>query len=183
MQVRSGRMIGFHTRWGIYTAWLLVFIAVTNRAAAQDRLDPQLLRTVVRVETAPDSRGNVETGGGLLMATTEDDKGRTVLITNKHMIGDYNYADHDIKTFHPWVNVFFYREGDPSGQEFRPTRVDILNKAGNLDTAKVYPHPAASIDLVAIDVTSVVEDKQTEHIGGVICNPSMLVSFGKIQEW
>jgi len=152
-------------------------------ARASDRLDPDLLKSVIRIETAANAQGNYEIGTGFLLSTTGDSSGKTLLITNKHMIGDWNYADRDISTFHPWINVFFYRVGDPSGQVYRPSKIELLNALGTLDTSRVYLHPTANIDLVAIDVTDKVNNDQVEHIFSYAYTKSYLVPFGKIHDY
>jgi hypothetical protein len=115
--------------------FLTLIVSLVTGAYASDRLDPTLLRSVLRIEGAPDPQGNVSTGGGFLMTATEDESGKVFLITNKHMIGDWNYADSDFHEYKPWINVFFYRVGDPSGRTYRPTKIDHLRGTG-LDTAK-----------------------------------------------
>jgi hypothetical protein len=155
--------------------------AVFVSAHASDRLDPVLLKSVVRIEGPPDVQNGVETGGGFLMTLTENGTGHVFLITNKHMIGDWNYADADFHTYKPWIMVFFYRTGDATGRRFRATKIDLL-KGADLDTAKVHVHSTPRIDLVAIDVTDKVRDPQ-EHIDLIAYAPSFLAAFGKIQDY
>jgi hypothetical protein len=150
-------------------------------AHASDRLNPVLLKSVLRIEGPPDAHDIVETGGGFLMTLTENGTGDVFLVTNKHMIGDWNYADADFHTYKPWINVFFYRTGDPSGQTYRATRINLLSGTG-LDTAKVHVHSTPRIDLVAINVTDRVHDPQ-EHIDSTSYAPSFLVPFGKIRDY
>jgi hypothetical protein len=117
---------------------------------------------------------------GFLVAATEDAKGKIFLVTNKHVIGDWNYADRDFRAFRPWINVFFYRANDPSGQTYRPSRIDLVNGA-NLDASRVHLHATPRIDIVAIDVTDEVRDPR-EHIDFVAYGPSYLLKFGSIQD-
>jgi len=165
-------------RWVFF---LISIVSLSVGARASDRLDPGMLKSVLRIEGPADAQGNAPTGGGFLMTLTENGSGNVFLITNKHMIGDWNYADADIRTYTPWINVFFYRIGDPSGQTYRATRIDLLSGA-TLDTAKVHMHPAPHIDLVAIDVTDKVHDPQ-EHIYSLSYSSSYLVRFAKIQDY
>jgi hypothetical protein len=158
---------------------VVVFVLVSF-VCASDRLDPALLKSVLRIECL-DAEGHPLTGGGFLMTLTDNGTGSVLLITNKHMIGDWNYADANIVNYRPWINVFFYRVGDPSGQSFRSTRIDLLKGSG-LDTAKVHMHSSPRIDLVAIDVTDKVHDSQ-EHIDSIAYTPSYLVAFAKIQDF
>ena len=111
----------------ILRAFFVLILVGVGMAHAQDRLDSALLKSVLRIETAPNANGDPNVGSGFLMVATEDTSGRVFLITNKHMVGDWNYADGDIKSFRPWINVFFYRGNDPSGQTYRATRIDLLN--------------------------------------------------------
>ena len=159
----------------------LVSIAV-SLSYGSDRLDPALLKSVLRIEWPPDAQGIVaKTGGGFLMIASEDQSGNVFLITNKHMIGDWNYADANIQTYTPWINVFFYRAGDPSGSTYKATRIDLLNGT-TVDTIKVHLHPSPRVDLVAIDVTDKVRDAK-EHIDLTSYTPSYLVPFANIQNY
>jgi trypsin-like peptidase len=158
----------------------LIFFAV-SMVYASDRLNPDLLKSVLRIEWPADAQGNVKTGGGFLMTPSEDTSGKVFLITNKHMIGDYNYADADIQNYTPWINVFFYRVGDPTGVTYKATRIDLLNGT-TLDTTRVHVHPSQRIDLVAIDVTEKVRDVN-EHINWTAYSPSYLVPFAKISDF
>jgi len=146
-----------------------------------DRLDPKMLNSVLRVECPPDAQGNKPTGGGFLVTLTQDSSGKKFLITNKHVIGDWNYADADIQTYKPWINVFFYRAGYPTGQTYKATRIDLLIGTA-LDTARVQMHASPRIDLVAVDVTDKVHDPQ-EHIDPTFYTPSYLVPFAKIRDY
>jgi len=148
-------------------------------AYASDRLDPTLLKSVLRIETAPNANGDRKVGGGFLVTATEDKTGKVFLVTNKHMIGDWNYADGDIQTPQPWIDVFFYRENDPSGQTYRPTKIALLSGA-TLDATRVRLHPAPRVDLVIIDITDKVRD-QAEHISFTAYAPSYLVQFANIR--
>ena len=157
-------------------------VGLISIACASDRFNSELRSSVVRIETLPDSKGNFEIGSGFLVSTSGDDSGKTLIITNKHMISDWNPADQNIGTFHASINVFFYRIGDPSGQSYRATKVDLLTSPGLLDKTRVHPHPSAAIDLVAIDVTDKVNDKE-QHIRFSAYARSYFVRFDKIKDF
>lgn len=163
----------------ILTTCIVLALSVGGMAHASDRLDPALLKSVLRIETAPNADGDPNVGGGFLATATEDATGKVFLVTNKHMIGDWNYADGDVATPQPWINVFFYRANDPSGQTYRPTRIDLLSGA-TLDATRVHLHPSPKVDLVIIDVTDKVRD-QAQHIDFTAYAPSYLVQFANIQ--
>lgn len=161
---------------------LAVSFNMVPSARASDRFNPDLLKSVLRIETSPDAHGSYEIGTGFLLTTSEETpSARILLITNKHMIGDWNYADGNILTFKPYINVFFYRTGDPSGLSYRPTKIDLFSGT-SLDTSKVHLHPTGGIDLVAIDVTDKI-NSPSEHIEYAVYARSYLVPFGNIQAW
>jgi hypothetical protein len=162
---KSNDTLGLGTYFGLENLFVVALILLLQSCLAAptvhaaDRLNPDLLKTVVRIETPPNATGGYEIGSGFLFSTTGDTNGRILLITNKHMIGDWNPGDQNIQTFLPWINVFFYRTGDPSGESYRATKIDLLKTPKLLDTARVHLHPKEAIDLVAIEVTDKVNDK------------------------
>lgn len=160
----------------------LLLVVMATPALGSDRLNPDLLKSVLRIESAPDAKGEYEIGSGFLVSTTGDESGRLLLITNKHMIGDWNYADRNIQTYRPWINVFFYRTGDPSGQSYRASKINVLTDHGMLDSSKVHLHPEAGIDLVAIDVTDIA-NVPSEHIVYSAYARSYLLPFNKVADW
>jgi hypothetical protein len=99
------------------------------------------------------------------------------------MIGDWNPVDRNISTFHPWINVFFYRVDDPSGVNFRASKIELLKPTMQLDTTTVHLHPSESIDIVAIDVTATVINKKEEHIRSTAFSRSYFVRFDKIRDF
>jgi hypothetical protein len=112
--------------------FVLLYFTFTISLSASDRFNSDQLKSVLRVETAPDAGGNYDIGTGFLLATDEQPSGKVLLITNKHMIGDWNYADANIASYTPYLNIYFYRINDPSGQTFRARRVDLMHN-GTLD--------------------------------------------------
>src|ERR1022692_1621629 len=101
LRLRSRRL----TRAILVFGWVLLLPSMVK---ASDRLDYSLLKSVVRIQTAPTVNGP-EVGCGFLVGGDPTKGGRVFLITNKHMIGDWNIADGDIQNAYPWVDVFFYR--------------------------------------------------------------------------
>ncbi len=110
--------------------WSLLQVCVAHASA---RLESGLLPAVVRIEI-PNARGDPGVAGGFILKASEDQNAKILLVTNKHVVGDWNYADGDIQTFHPSIDVFFYRSNDPSGQTYRATRINLLNSANRLDS-------------------------------------------------
>jgi hypothetical protein len=164
-------------RKSVYLVLWFVFQAYV--ASASDKLDPVLLATVVRIEIPATAASPAEVAGGFILLSSDDGNGRTFLVTNKHVVGDWNYADGDIQTFHPWIDVFFYRSNDPSGQSYRATKINLLDSSHHLDSTRVFLHPKPRIDLVLIDVTDKFHDPQ-EHMATNAFGPSYLLPFQRI---
>jgi hypothetical protein len=158
-------------------SWFVFQVCV---AAASDKLDPALLAAVVRIEIPATGSSSGGVAGGFILLPSDDANGKKFLVTNKHVVGDWNYADGDIQTFHPWINVFFYRSNDPSGQPYRATKVSLLNSSNALDSTRVFLHPKARVDLVLIDVTDKFRDPQ-EHMATNAFGPSYLIPFQRIK--
>lgn len=154
-------------------------LALAVSACASDRFDSTLLKVVLRIETTPNISGDYEIGTGFLLGSKDDGSGRVFLVTNKHMIGDWNYASGDFHAYHPWLNVFFYRKG--SSESYRATRVDLL-KQSVLDSTRVHLHPSPRVDLVLIDVTDKLQ-AANEQIDSTSFGPSYLVPFAKVKDW
>jgi hypothetical protein len=153
-------------------------------APAPERLDPGLLATVLRLEVQAQDGGSPAVGTGFLVSTTGNASGKTLLITNKHVVGDWNYADRDFHRYYAWVDVFFYRSpNDPAGQAFRPGRIDLINVDRSLNTARVHLHPDRGIDLVAIDVTDKINNDAVEHIQSAVFDESFMLRFSDVRAW
>jgi hypothetical protein len=138
--------------------------------------------SVVRIETAPNSSGETEIASGFLVGNDPHAGGRLLLITNKHVVGDWNYADANIRNPHPWIDVFFYRTSDPSGQRYRATRIKLTNNAGALDETRIRLHARSQIDVASIDVSDRILD-QSEHIAFVAYDKSYLIRSDQIKDW
>lgn len=156
--------------------WSLLQVCVAHASA---RLESGLLPAVVRIEI-PNARGDPGVAGGFILKASEDQNAKILLVTNKHVVGDWNYADGDIQTFHPSIDVFFYRSNDPSGQTYRATRINLLNSANRLDSTRVFLHPQPRVDLVLVDVTDKFHNP-SEHVATNAFEPSFLLSFRHIQ--
>jgi len=150
---------------------------------ASDRLDYEHLKSVVRIETAPTTAGLPEGGCGFLVGTDPANGGRLFLVTNKHMVGDWNAADGDIHNPYPWIDVFFYRTvTDASERGYRATRINLVDHSGQIDASRVRLYQAPRVDVVAIDVTDKVKDP-SEQIAWISYDRSYLIPFDRIESW
>ncbi len=165
---------------GTLLALLLVCSASRSRAQESGRIKRQIFDAVVQIKTAP-APGGPFTGTGFLASPATDTHGRTYLITNKHMIGKWECPGDDLTGVYDWIDVYFYRNNDPSGQPFRATRVRLKDRAGKIDTKKIFAHPDKTIDVVAIDVNQEVSDPK-EYIRSSSFSASYMVRFSDIDK-
>jgi len=115
----------------VMTLWL----SSTVTLQAQDqpgRVQPELLKAVVKIESPPNDKGFTLTGTGFLVSREATIKGATTrkifLVTNKHVLGDWNAADGDIVSYNDWINVYFYRTTAMSGLYYKPLKLFLKNK-------------------------------------------------------
>ena len=83
----------------VITLWL----SCTATLQAQDqpgRVQPELLKAVVKIELPPNDKGLTPMGTGFLVSRDVTIRGimtrKTFLVTNKHVLGDWNAADGNI---------------------------------------------------------------------------------------
>ncbi len=133
--------------------------ATTAYVHAQDqvgKIKPDLLKAIVRINTSPDKQGKVHVGTGFLVSKEIVIKGITkrmlFLVTNKHMVGDWNLADRDIQEYYGGLDIFFYRTGDPSGSSYKSTRIDLKDASGKVKEFKLMIHPNPEIDVAIVSL-------------------------------
>jgi hypothetical protein len=158
----------------------LAFTPGSGRAQDSGRIKPAIFDAVVQITTAP-TQADVFTGTGFLATPSADDSGRIYLITNKHMIGNWKCPGDELSEVYDWIDVYFYRNNDPSGKQFRATRIVLKDHAGKLNAKKVFVHPDKIVDVVAIDVDSEIKNPG-EHIRESVFSATYMVRFKDIDK-
>lgn len=154
---------------------------------AQDqpgRVKPELLKAVVKIELPPNSEGFTSTGTGFLVSREISIKGtatrKTFLVTNKHILGDWNAADANIDNYYEWINVYFYRTISISNVYYRPLKIVLKDKDGKIKhKIKIHPDPIIDIGIIELDE----ELSPSNNIDLVSFDVSYLLSFDKITAW
>ncbi|HHT9159876.1 MAG TPA: S1 family peptidase [Candidatus Brocadiaceae bacterium] len=163
-----------------------VIILVHPFALAQDvtdqqnigRVQPFLLKAVVKIVSPSDS----QTGTGFLVSREvllRSGKEHLVfLVTNKHVVGDWDISDGSIINFHKYLDVYFYRTTDPSGTTYKPLTIPLLDNAGKLISGKLILHSNPKIDVavIALDQELLPQNK----IDLVCFDVSFLLPFNRI---
>jgi S1-C subfamily serine protease len=145
-------------------AVVLVWPALAVGAVATSRIDPTLLKAVVRIIVKKSNRSFVGTGFVVSRAPEDrPDERSYYLVTNKHVIGDWNVFDADFREYVETLEVTFFRDGAASP----PVAIRITDARGALDVTAVRPHHNPVVDVVVIALT--------QDVLGF--SPSTLVSF------
>lgn len=140
---------------GIAIISVLVLKVFVPSAYAQDgaaKIDQKLVKAVVRLQTSAGNRGS-----GFLFAldtaVNPATKRRAVLLTNKHMLGDWNLADGNFQNYHNSIDLFSNWTNDPSGRSDKPKRIALKDTFGRLIDKKVliHPDPKADVALIALE--------------------------------
>lgn len=144
------------------------------------KITQDILKAVVKVMT---SSGGIGTGFLVSQKTTTNGeaKRRFFLITNKHMLGDWNLADGSILKYYRSIDVFFYRKNDPSGLSFKHSRINLKDSSGKLKTSKILIHPNPTIDIALVALFE--ELSPGKNIDLCSFDRSYLLNFNKITSW
>lgn len=144
---------------GLRRAALIVLLATMTVEIApaqwEGKVSTNFLNSVVRIETAPDPAKRTFTGTGFLVGLDPSKSGapsRILLVTNKHMVGDWNLADGDVKDFRDWVTINVYTPQNAAGLQYAPVRIDLKDKTGSLIKGKVTLHKNPRVDIAVVKI-------------------------------
>lgn len=142
---------------------LLVWPSLAVSAVATSRIDPTLMKAVVRI-LVKGKRSYVGTGFVVSRAPEDrPDERNYYLVTNKHVIGDWNVFDADFQEYVATLELTFFRDGAASP----PVTVKMTDARGVPDVTVVLAHRNPVVDVAAIALT--------QDVLGFA--PSTLVSF------
>ena len=166
---------------------ITIWLSSTTTLQAQDqpgRVQPELLKAVVKIELPPNDKGFTPTGTGFLVSREATIGGattrKTFLVTNKHVLGDWNAADGDIVSYNDWINVYFYRTTATSGLYYKPLKIFLKDKDSKaIHKIRIHGNPTIDIALIALDE----ELSPSNNIDLVSFDVSYLLPFNKITTW
>ena len=159
--------------------FFVFFLTLLTKVLPQEevgRVSEKLLKAVVRINTPAN-----QTGTGFLISNEITDNRDTLrvvfLVTNKHLVGDWNVADGSISIYNDWIDVFLYRR--VTSQQI-PTKVHLKDKSGNILKEKFILHPEANIDIVLINIFS---ELKADSIDFSSFDMTYLLPFASIKQW
>lgn len=132
-------------------------------------LDRNIINAVVEIKN-----GN-ELGTGFLIYAGK----RVFLITNKHMIGDWNPYDglYNISTS---IDIVFYGKDGKDSNQITPITVEYPISKNNQLVSAVFLHPQKEIDITALEVTQIVSELPVDRTNYLDSN--ILVSLYKAEK-
>jgi hypothetical protein len=150
----------------LLTLSFALFQVAVGSASPSDspgRLKQSLLKTVLKIETfAAGAKAPTSVGTGFLVSreyTLGESKGRiTFLVTNKHMLGDWNIVDANFTSYNEALQVYFYRTVESAGEAFTPTKISLLDGNGNLRHDKVYLHQDPHVDVAVVLLSTELQE-------------------------
>jgi Trypsin-like peptidase domain len=79
------------------------------------------------------------------------------LVTNKHMVGDWNAADKNISRYYKDLTLYFYSKEQKEGNLYKQKKFEILDNAGMISrNVKIHPNPI--IDIAVLNITELMKD-------------------------
>ena len=149
---------------------LFVVILLSKPALAEPdprRIEDGIWKAVVRIEAVVNTNGDTAVGTGFVVSKAIVRNGQTnrvsFLVTNKHMVGDWNAADGDVSTLYRSLRLFCYSRAEPL----------ILSNLQELVRWKhVLLHPDPKVDVAIISVLN-----ERVPLQGMSFDVSMLSAF------
>ena len=149
-------------------------------APAVSRVEPTLLKAVVKIQAPATAHTPAAIGAGFLVSCgiLSGDRRQQLffLITNKHVIGDWTLADGDILEYRKSLDLFLY--GGPGGG-FTVISVPLLDGSGTVVRNRVRLAPDRHVDVAAVflnDIPVPVNPPLTFNT----FDPTYLLPFDKI---
>ena len=163
--------------------WLSFSIALQAQEQP-GRVKSEKLKAVVKIELPPGENGFTPIGTGFLVSREVAIDGtptrKTFLVTNKHILGDWNAADGNIVNYHDWINVYLYRTTATSGLYYKPSKIFLKDKDGKpLPKVKIHANPVIDVGIIALDE----ELSPSNGIDLVSFDVNDLLPFNRISTW
>lgn len=137
------------------------------------RIDARLLRAVVKIVGT-----NGTTGTGFLLREYVVLRNAriplTFLVTNKHMLGDWNISNGSIQNYNSKIEVFLYAAKDSTGLTYKSVTIDLGYK-NRFTSVLVHPNPKIDIAIVLVSKEVSFAHSESNTFG-----LSYLLDFDKI---
>jgi S1-C subfamily serine protease len=146
------------------------------------RIEPALLKAVVRIEAPATAHTAPSVGTGFLVSVdpASGSAERTFfLVTNKHVIGDWTLADGDIKEYRQFLNVSMY---GGTGGAFTTVAIPLTDTTGVPIPGRLRLAANPQVDVAVLHISDVAV-ASTAPLTFNSFDPSYFLPFDKITAW
>ena len=126
-------------------------VAATAPADLAELLfDPEIVTRVVKIETFSEVSQKKISGSGFILSQKLVTPLIRVffLITNKHLVSDWQPSDLTVNRYNNYLDVYFY--GNDATVLAHPKRIPLFDTDGNFRDDIVHVHDDASVDIAVI---------------------------------
>jgi len=164
---------------------LLLSINIAFSQSGESPIDLKILKSVIKITTSPDKNSQFYSGTGFLVSPRvtngKDTEDAFYLVTNKHLVGNWNPADKNFTEFYKYLELSFRRQKNIGKNLNDPLRIDIAGINDSLNSELVTLHPDSSVDVAIILINKILS--QSDAIDYTFCDISFLRTFDKIVEY
>jgi len=150
------------------------------------KVKDRIIRAVVKIEIPINKTGKQPNGTGFLVSRPlkENPKFRQFfLVTNKHVVGDWNVADGNVVNYFRKIDLFLYTKEKKGDKLFSKKEINLIDKSGKKLSDKLKLHPNPKIDIAIVDITAEINEINTiSELDLVSFDTSFLLNFNKIYE-
>lgn len=159
-----------------------ILIVTSNAQEKPGKVKENVLRAVVKIEAYDNKTGKKSTGTGFLVSRPSKafpKLSQFFLVTNKHMVGDWNLADGNILSYKTKIDIYLYTNGQTGGNFFLKKTVSLFDSSQNVSN-KIRLHSNPKVDVAMIDIS--YEIRSTPDLNLWSFDTSYLLKFDKIYE-
>ena len=171
-------------RWSVLFIVLAASVLLVHAVGGDmdyGRVDTSLLKAVIRVIAEPLGSRKAMVGTAFLVSVPVGSGSDRVhcLITNKHMVGDWTFADGTVSTYRPAVRAFLY--DSTKVPAVREVRIPLVDNASKPLPSRVVLHPNPTVDIAVIALEPAVIG--SPPLGLTSFDLSYLLPYQKIPTW
>jgi len=161
---------------------LIIGFSLCNAQTGETPIELKVLKAVVKINTAPDINGISHSGTGFIVAqkvTDQIDSGYIhYLVTNKHMIGDWNYSDKNFSYHYGYLELLFRNFDLDSNYILNSQRIELVHTNGKIINDRVVIHPDSTVDIAMVVINEIlVNDNSIDYVN---MDVSFLMPFKNI---
>jgi S1-C subfamily serine protease len=165
---------------------IVLIINIVNAQEMPGKVKEKIIRAVVKIEIPLKKTGKQPNGTGFLVSRPlkENPKSRQFfLVTNKHVVGDWNIADGNIVNYFREIHIFLYTKEKQEDKLFTKKVISLIDQSEKKISDKLKIHPNPKVDIAVLDITAEINEVNlASELDLVSFDTSFLLGFDKIYE-